>query len=345
MQNTIKFWLFNFIVLVLFGCKKEKTTTITTWEGFKLPSHFPEPISKISTAEITQSGFELGKKLFYDPILSRNNTISCGSCHIQGSAFTHHGHDISHGIDDKLGRRNTPSIQNLIWQSSYFWDGGVHNIDLIPLSPIQNPVEMDETPTNVISKLKSSPIYPNLFQKAFGSSEITSAKFLNAMAQFMAMLVSSNSRYDKFLRGEISLNEDEKLGLKSFQEKCASCHAGVLQTDNSFRNNGITNDFNYDKGRYEISQLNDDIGKVKVPSLRNIEKTTPYMHNGQINTLEGVLDFYDLNVKDSNTLDPILKKNNRLGIAFSSEEKRNIVAFLKTLTDDDFIRNPLFAEF
>lgn len=338
-----KILLGTFLFIGIFGCKKVDSTLLT-WEGLKLPSHFPQPVSSFKDLNITQAEFELGRKLFYDPILSRDNTISCGSCHIQGSAFTHHGHDISHGIEDKLGKRNALPVQNLLWQTSYFWDGGVHNLDLIPLNPIQNPVEMDETPTNVLSKLKLSSDYKDLFKKAYNTEDITNALFLESLAKFMAMMISANSRYDQYLKGEVQLDNSELAGMKSFNDKCATCHTGVLQTDNSFRNNGISNNFGYDKGRYEISLLPEDIGKMKVPSLRNIAKTAPYMHTGSIGTLEGVLDFYDLNVKDSETLDPFLKQNNRLGILLSAEEKKNIVAFLNTLTDEEFIRNPLFSE-
>lgn len=323
----------------------DKNTLDTKWKDFEVPKNFPTPAYEMKDNPITQAGFELGRKLFYDPILSRDNTISCGSCHIQGSAFTHHGHDLSHGIDDKLGKRNALPIQNLLWQSSYFWDGGVHNLDMISINPMENPVEMDEKLANVMEKLKKHSEYPTLFKKAFGSEEVNSQRFLQAMSQFMAMLVSANSKYDKYIRNEgVIFTEEEKAGLDLFKQKCASCHKGELFSDFSFRNNGILKDFSRDKGRYEISLLDSDIGKFKVPSLRNIEKTPPYMHNGVYLTLESVLEHYNSEVKPSTTLDSTLIQGSKYGIPLSQDEKTKIVAFLKTLTDETFIRDSRFAE-
>lgn len=331
------------LLIIISGCKKNETNN-TEFKGLVLPSHFPAVVQNMGGNVITKDGFELGRKLFYDPILSRDNTISCGSCHIQGSGFTHHGHDVSHGIDDKLGRRNALPIQNLLWQSSYFWDGGVHNIDMISLNPIENPVEMDEDPVNVLNKLRSHPQYPALFKKAFGTEDITTTRFLQAMTQFQAMLISANSKYDKYKRGETTLSANEMDGLNLFNQKCAQCHSGELFSDNSFRNNGITNDFTNDQGRYEISLISSDIGKYKVPSLRNVAKTAPYMHTGTLETLEEVLNHYTGSVKDAPSLDPLLKNGSQLGLSITSAEKQKIIAFLNTLTDEEFIRNPLFAE-
>ncbi len=152
------------ILALLVACSKEM---IDRFEGFQKPSHFPEPAYHFSTNPITENGFKLGRKLFYEPRLSRNNTVSCGSCHIQSSAFTQHGHDVSHGIDDRLGTRNSPPIMNLAWMPTFFWDGGVFDLDLQPVVPITNHVEMDETIPNVLNKLRNHPGYPGLFKKAF----------------------------------------------------------------------------------------------------------------------------------------------------------------------------------
>ena len=336
-----QFWILA-IFIALVGCNKSANEK--PFAGLKLPSNFPKPAYSLEDNPVTKEGFELGRKLFYDPILSKNNTIACGSCHNQGSAFTHHGHDISHGINDLLGRRNALPVQNLLWQSSYFWDGGVHNLDLISLNPIQNPVEMDENPVNVIAKLNAHSEYPKLFKKAFGSETITNARFLQAMSQFMAMLISANSRYDQFKQGKINLTENELEGYAVFQAKCASCHKGELFSDFSFRNNGLSDNFTYDKGRYEISLIDSDVGKFKVPSLRNIAKTSPYMHTGSFNTLQSVLDHYASGVKYSPTLDPLLQIGGKLGISLTETEKSQIIDFLKTLTDDDFIHNSEFSE-
>jgi cytochrome c peroxidase len=332
--------------ILFFACSKDKMIdTASGWKGLELPKHFPTPIHNNADNPITQDGFALGKILFYDPALSRNNTINCGSCHIQTSAFTHHGHSLSHGIEDKVGRRNTPALQNMIWQKNFFWDGGVHNIELIPLNAIKNTVEMDESVDNILVKLKASKTYPALFKKAFGTEEITSTRMLLAMKQFMAMLVSANSKYDQYKLGKIQLAPDELAGLTIFQNKCSSCHSGELFTDNSFRNNGISDSISFDTGRMEISFYPADKYKFKVPSLRNVEKTKPYMHNGSIGTIDNVLEFYNSGVNQSANLDPLLTQNNTRGIPLSADEKMKLKAFLLTLTDDEFIRNPLFQPF
>lgn len=339
-DNTMKkATLLLLLAGLIYSCQKE-----SDWLGLVFPNHFPPPVYNMSDNPVTKDGFELGKRLFYDPILSRDSTISCGSCHIQGSAFTHHGHNVSHGIDDLLGRRNAPPIQNLLWQNTFFWDGGVHNLDMISLNPIDNPVEMDESPVNVLNKLRRSRVYPQLFQKAFGGSEITTARFLQAMSQFQGMLISANSKYDQYERGEATLTTDELAGMQAFNQKCASCHSGELFSDFAFRNNGISDLTSLDLGRYETSTIEADKAKFKTPSLRNIEKTAPYMHDGSLRTLEAVLDHYEHVARPSSALDPVLANGGRNGIQMTSTEKANIILFLKTLTDEEFIRNPLFSE-
>src|SRR5687767_1767210 len=168
--------------------------------SLSLPSNFPSPVYDLSVNPLTEEGIALGKMLFYDASLSRDNTISCGFCHQQPAAFTHHGHDVSHGIGDQLGRRNSLPIQNLLWYKNFFWDGGVHNLDLVPLNAISNPVEMDEETPVILMKLQSSKKYRDQFKAAFGTDEITSMEFLQALSQFMSTMISANSRYDKWIR-------------------------------------------------------------------------------------------------------------------------------------------------
>jgi cytochrome c peroxidase len=228
---------------------------------------------------------------------------------------------------------------NMAWATSFFWDGGVHDLDLFAIAPIENPVEMDETFANVVKKIKNHPDYPALFQKAFGDSEVTSARVLKALSQFQLMLVSAESRYDKFRLGDKSaLNVDEAAGLELVKTKCGNCHTGELFTDNSFRNNGIQH-FR-DLGRQNITLNESDKFKFKVPSLRNIAKTAPYMHDGRFLNLDAVLEHYRNGVKQSINLDPSVKN----GIAMTDDEKRQIIAFLNALTDDSFLKNPEFAE-
>jgi cytochrome c peroxidase len=313
-----------------------------------IPSNFPEPVYDLLANPLTEEGIALGKMLFYDPALSRDNTISCGFCHQQPTAFTHHGHDVSHGIGDLLGRRNSLPVQNLIWYRNFFWDGGVHNLDLVPLNAISNPVEMDEEPTNILLKLEKQQKYKDKFKAAFGSEEINSTRFLQSLTQFMATMISANSRYDRYVRNEgVQLSPNELQGEVLFRQHCASCHSTDLFTDQSFRNNGFSNenDFLKDPGRQEITLNPEDRGKFKVPSLRNVEYTAPYMHNGKLNSLREVLNFYTSGVQLSSTLDPLLVQNGQPGIDLTVDEENRIIDFLKTLTDEEFLSDRRFSEY
>lgn len=338
---------------ILSACKDETTfepvDANPTPIGLTIPENFPEPFYALDNNPLTKEGIALGKSLFYDSRLSRDNTISCGFCHMQPTAFTHHGHDVSHGVDDKLGRRNSLPIQNLIFYKSFFWDGGVHNMDLVGLNAIASEVEMDEEVDNILAKLRADPSYPIQFRKAFGSEEITSTRFLQALSQFLATMISSNSTYDMHVRGEqnVTLTETELRGLELFQKNCSGCHATDLFTDQSYRNNGFSSDADLtrDKGREEITLNPEDRGKFKVPSLRNVEYTAPYMHNGKLRSLEAVLDFYSSGVNDSPTLDPLMKQEGRLGFALTADDKKAIIQFLHTLTDKNYITDKRFAEY
>lgn len=334
--------LFCFLLLTT-GCKKGSTDTRQDIV-FTAPSNFPPPHYNFSNNPVTTAGFELGRKLFYDPRLSRDNTVSCGSCHQQFASFVHAGHIVSHGIDNRLGKRNSPPVVNMAWSVDFFWDGGVHDLDLVPPNPIKNPVEMDEQFANVLEKLRNDTKYPTMFKAAFGTDEINTTRFLHAMSQFMNMLVSANSRYDKYVRNEgVTLTTDELAGKALFEQKCATCHATDLFTDRGFHNNGIQS-FIRDSGRFAITLAPEDIGRFKTPTLRNIEKTAPYMHTGSFATLQSVLDFYSEGVHQTATLDTLLNHNGTLGIPLTATGKTQLIAFLKTLTDEEFIRDSRFAE-
>lgn len=312
--------------------------------GFQQPSNFPDAVYHFSTNPVTGAGFELGRKLFYDPLLSGNNTISCGSCHIQTSAFTHHGHSVSHGIMDRLGTRNSPPIMNLAWSKSFMWDGGIFDLDLQPLAPITNHVEMDDSVENVLGRLRNSAAYPRLFKNAFGTEEINSARFLKALSQFMVMCVSSNSKYDSVMRNQSSFTAAEQEGYVLFKEKCSDCHKEPLFTDQSFRNNGLRVSTVNDEGRYAVTLNVADEYTFKVPSLRNLDYTPPYMHDGRLLTFEAVLDHYSDDVQETPNLDALLQKNGITGIALTADQKLKIIAFLKTLNDKTFVTDRRFAE-
>ncbi|MBD2701260.1 cytochrome-c peroxidase [Spirosoma sp. BT702] len=339
------FWLTG-LCTVLMGCQKAEPDAQPEEQIFQKPANFPEPVYALDRNRPTAAGMRLGRALFFDATLSRDGSIACAECHNQAYAFTHHQHDVSHGIDNQVGTRNSMPIQNMAWQSTFFWDGGVHDLDLVPIVPIENPVEMDEKSTNVINKLRKSAKYPAMFKDAFGTDEINGPRFLQALSQFMLTLVSGNSRYDKWVRKEPggTLTDDEQTGLTLFRAKCSGCHAGELFTDNSFRSNGLSISPVNDLGRAQVTERREDRYKFKVPSLRNVEKTLPYMHDGRFYSIEAVLNHYAENVQFTETLDTLLQKNGKLGVEMTAAEKRQIIAFLKTLTDDQFLRDTRFVE-
>jgi cytochrome c peroxidase len=339
-----KYW---FVVCFLFAgviaCKKEVIDSY--FIGFQKPSYFPEPVYRFENNAVTKDGFELGRKLFYDPILSANNTISCGSCHIQTSAFTQHGHKTSHGIFDQFGIRNSQTIANMAWSKTFMWDGGITDLDLQPIAPITSPVEMGDTMANVLGKLQRHAQYPALFKKAFGSDNITTANFLKALSQFMVMCISNNAKYDSVMRNEASFTADEAAGYAVFKQKCNDCHKEPLFTDDSFRSNGLTLNAVNDLGRYSITLNESDKNKFKVPTLRNLEFTTPYMHDGRLFTVEGVLNHYQTGIEPRQNLDPLLLQDPaRAGIRFTADEKEKLITFLHTLNDRYFITNKLLSE-
>jgi cytochrome c peroxidase len=330
-----------FFLAGIVACRKE---VMEIFVGFQQPSNFPAPVYRLADNAITKEGFELGRKLFYDPILSGDNSISCGSCHIQSSAFTQHGHSLSHGIADRLGTRNSPPIMNLAWNPTFMWDGGIFDLDLQPIAPITNHVEMEETVANVLAKMRNGTTYPALFKKAFGSEEISSTRFLKALSQFMVMCVSSNAKYDSVMRSQSAFSSEELAGYNLFKSKCGTCHKEPLFTDNSFRNNGLSISLVNDIGRGAVTLHDSDNYKFKVPSLRNLEYTAPYMHDGRLFTLDAVLDHYTSQVQTTPNLDPLLQLTSQAGIRLTTDEKQKILSFLKTLDDKVFVADRRFSE-
>lgn len=312
---------------------------------FVKPDNFPEPYYTFENNPVTEEGFKLGKKLFFDPLLSRDGSISCGSCHLQQRYFSDASHHpTSVGVEDRLGTRNTPALTNLAFMKEFFWDGGVTHLDFVPINAITASFEMDETMQNVVLKLNKNSEYRELFKSTFDVDSINSAYMLHALSQFMVMMVSSNSKYDKYVRDEgESLNIEELEGMHLFQEKCSTCHNGELFTDLSYRNNGLSAQSS-DAGRKGITELDSDDGKFRVPSLRNVGATSPYMHDAKYLTLEQVLDHYDSEVKVSATLDTELKNNGVVGIPMTETEKGKIISFLNTLTDYEFVTDSRFFQ-
>lgn len=306
---------------------------------FTTPKDWPEPTYDFSKNPLTVEKIELGRQLFYDPILSRDSTISCASCHLQYTAFTHVDHDLSHGIDGRIGTRNSPSLMNLAWSPVFMWDGAVNHLDMQALAPINHADEMGEDFANVINKLQRSTKYTSLFEKAFGDTEITGEFFLKALSQFELSLVSANSRYDKILRKEedIAFSEQEANGYSIFKDHCASCHQEPLFTNHKFENNGLPVDTTLnDWGRLLITKNPEDSLKFKVPTLRNLEFSYPYMHDGRFKKISQVVKHYTSGIQNNPTLSAKLKKP----IVLSKEEQIDLTAFLLTLTDKEFLFNP-----
>ena len=315
--------------------------------GDALPANFPAPAYALSANPPDPATFALGRTLFYDPRLSRTGEVSCGSCHQQFVAFANADHRVSHGVAGRLGTRNAPALQNLRWKQSFFWDGGPKNLETLPLAPLTNPVEMDETLDHVLAKLNADPDYQRRFAAVYGKAPIDSYQFLRALAQFTAALTSANSRYDHYVRGEAggTLSAAELRGRTLVAQNCAPCHGTDLFTDDSFRNNGLDRDFAADSGRAHITGAAADRGRFKVPSLRNVARTAPYMHDGRFQTLAQVLDHYDHGVQPSPTLDPRLRRpDGTLGIPLTAPERADLLAFLETLTDHDFLQDHCLAE-
>lgn len=334
--------IYSFLLLSVFliGCNKVDLSETGTW-GFYVPEGFPEPVYKLENNAQSTDRFVLGRALFYDPILSSDNTISCASCHAQVHGFADHNTTFSAGVGGALGTRNSPTIVNMAWAKSFMWDGGVNHIEIFSLAPITNPLEMNETMLNVVNKLNASEDYKKQFKKAYGTSVITDQLLFRALTQYMMLIISDQSKYDHYLKGKASFSASEKSGLNLFREKCASCHQEPLFTDNTFRNNGIDEVFDHDPGRFLITLNENDKGKFKVPTLRNVAITYPYMHDGRFYTLNQVLDHYASGVKASATLDPHLTNG---GIPMTSQEKADIISFLKTLTDYQLMQNTNLQE-
>lgn len=336
MKKIVLIFALGFLIFGIASFSKSHFTPIY----IEIPTNWPKPVYDFKKNPLTEEGFQLGRQLFYDPILSKDNTISCASCHQQATGFTHVDHELSHGIEGKIGTRNSLTLQNLAWSKNFMWDGGVNHLDVQAITPITSEVEMNETLENVVNKLQKSEKYVDLFEKAFGTKKITGQLTLKAVSQFVVSLTTSNSKYDKVKRNEETFTEMEQKGYKLFQNHCASCHKEPLLTNDSFRNNGLPMDLDLkDLGRMKITQNSKDSLLFKVPTLRNIEFTFPYMHDGRFKTLTEVIKHYNSGVQKSKTLSKELDQPMNL----SDNERTELVAFLKTLTDKNFLFNTKYA--
>jgi cytochrome c peroxidase len=313
----------------------------TTPVTFTIPQGWPAPVYNFAQNPLTNEGIELGRRLFYDGRLSKDGNFPCASCHQQTAAFATFDHDLSHGFNGQFTTRNAQSLQNLAWLSAFHHDGGINHLDVQPIAPITAPNEMAETLNNVLTKLRSDAGIKAMFKKAFGTEEVTTERMTKALSQFMLTLVSADSKYDMVKRGQATFTLPESLGYEIFKEKkCNTCHAEPFFTDHSFRNIGLSLDpVLQDIGRMRITRQAADSLKFRVPSLRNVMVSFPYMHDGRIRDIYAVLEHYNSKVIKSPTTDALVANK----IPLSNFEKGQLVAFLNTLTDQSFIKNKAFA--
>lgn len=316
------------LIACLIGLGFSKQTKL-----FNYPAYWPAPVYSFKKNPLTSEKILLGKVLFYDPILSLDSTISCASCHSPYTAFTHVDHALSHGINDQIGKRNAPALFNLAWQKKFMWDGSIAHLDFQALAPIANKDEMGCDLKTVLRRVNANNRYKVLIEKAYQTKQLTGEQLLKSMSQFMLSLVSSNAKYDRVMAGVETFNSQEKRGYFLFRKQCASCHTEPLFTNHEFATNDLPldptiNDF----GRYDITKNKKDSLHFKVPSLRNVAFTYPYMHDGRFKKLAAVMNHYQNGMKKG---DQRLPENNSL----SSKDKVDLVAFLLTLSDTAFIHN------
>ncbi len=300
-----------------------------------IPAGFPAlPVP--SSNALTADRIALGKRLFYDKQLSRTNEIACGSCHLQENAFAD-PRRFSVGVQGRMGKRNAPPLMNMAYNTSFFWDGGVPTLEQQVIGPVTNPLEMNMTLEEVADRLKGDPAYVAMFQSAY--SQLPAPEWITkAIASFERTLVSGHSRYDMYTAGKTdALTREEKHGMDLFFSEaadCFHCHIGFNFTNESFQNNGLYAVY-ADSGRMLITEQARDRGKFKVPSLRNIALTAPYMHDGSLATLEEVVEHYNNGGNGNPNSDPVIRK-----LGLTAAEKADLIAFLRALTDDEFINNP-----
>jgi len=349
----LKNWLIHIRTLLLFivaSCSNESVDQyLPTPSPLQIPQLFENnilnPVIPIDNPQ-TIEGIALGKKLFFDPILSGDNTQACADCHTPENAFADSDR-FSDGIDGVLGKRNSMPLFNLAWNydEKFFWDGSTFSLEHQAFIPVSDPIEMKSSWRQLEQELQEHPEYPNLFQQAFGASTIDSTLVTKAIAQFERTLISSNSKFDKYLLGEATLTPQELNGFNVFMDEtrgdCFHCHGSdknPLWTDNAFHNNGLDETFT-DLGLGRVTGDPSDNGKFKSPSLRNLEFTAPYMHDGRFATLNDVINHYSDGLKNSSTVDPLMKKVAQGGVGLSQQDKADLKSFLLTLSDYEFVNN------
>jgi cytochrome c peroxidase len=303
----------------------------------EVPTYFPPTVFALPTEAIDFQRAELGRALFYDPILSLDSTISCASCHSPYHAFAHVDHALSHGIGDSIGTRNAPALFNLAWAKSLMWDGAINHLDMQSVAPITHADEMGETMTHVVQKLKRSTIYQEALSTCWPNEEWETFHVLRALSLFQATLISQSTRYDQMRKGQVTFTAMEEKGYTVFQTQCNQCHREPLFTTGELSNNGLPMDSNLrDEGAFARLQTPGSKGLFKIPSLRNWAFTKPYMHDGRFERMADVLNHYrrgTYNHWSSNT-------HMTAPLPISDQESVELMAFLKTLNDSAFVFDP-----
>ena len=356
MNNLLSYLLIYFTLIL--SCSSERLESETSYTPIPVNLNIPDvfqdrilPPVIPSNNPLTEEGIELGKKLFFDKKLSVNGSQSCADCHKPSNSFTD-ARQYSIGVDNIQGTRNSMPLFNLAWNydDRFFWDGRELSLERQVLDPITNPIEMHNTIANLVQELQIDSEYPEMFLKAFGTEIIDSVQIGKAIAQYERTIISANSKFDKYLLGQTTLTIQEEEGFNIFMDEergdCFHCHGNEnnpLWTDNKFHNNGLDNNFS-DLGLGAVTGNPNDNGKFKTPSLRNLEFTAPYMHDGRFSTIDEVINHYSEGLQDSQTVDPLMKMVSQGGVQLTFEEKANLKAFLLTLSDYDFISNPDFNQ-
>lgn len=329
----------SFIFLFVIACQKERTVSnrlTGTPVSLSVPSYFPSPVI-FDQEPLTREGIVLGKKLFYDTRLSEDGSISCASCHQQVAAFGTYDHDLSHGIYNQHSNRNAPPLFNLAWQTFFGWAGQHQRISEAVSAHIVSRIDMAGNFLTIENRLKQDPAYLTMFNNAFGTSDVNEERISTALQQFTGSIISVSAKYDSVRLGLSVYNQQESAGYLVFKSHCNGCHAEPLFTDNSFRNNGLPPSFLNDIGREEITGKPEDRYRFRVPTLRNLFLSFPFMHDGRLVAFSQIYDHYvAVNERSTPQIDPLLKN----GIILSADEKASLTAFLRTLTQFDFPDRP-----
>lgn len=329
------------VSILLTACKKTDRRKKPTTVAFTVPTNFPQPVYNFSANPLTKEGIQLGQKLFYEGQISRDGFTSCASCHQQMGAFTTYRHDRSHGYNGAHTLRNAIALSNLAWQTEFRLDGSAATLEQVIQDHIQAQDEMAYTMPEIITILKANGKYKQLFAAAYGDDNITSQRIIDALKQFVLTMVSANSKYDKVKRGQESFNVYEEMGYQTFKSKCASCHKEPLFSDFSYRNIGLpVSPFLNDYGRMRVTGNKADSLKFRVPSLRNVDFSSYYFHDGRYSSIQKCIEHYRSGIQQGPTLDPALIN----GISITPTEEINLVAFLRALSDSAYIIDAKFGE-